>query len=185
MKHGIPQTAFEVVKKDGIIGVMDALEFHLAIPETAIVGVLVDADKDAGKRWSEIKAILEDAKYVDVPDKPTSAGTVIRQPGKPDVGCWIMPDNQLPGALEDFVRVLVPQADDLWSLSETAVDGITVERRRFTTNDRLKAVVHTWLAWQKEPGTPIGMAVQRKYLDAKAGPAMVLVAWLRDLFQVN
>lgn len=144
------------------------------------IGLLVDA----GKRWCDIRDILASSGYVDLPIAPLPEGTVIRQEGKPDVGCWIMPDNCVPGALEDFVRVLVPDADDLWALAESTVNGIPAAGRRFKAQDQLKAVVQAWLAWQKEPGTPIGMAVQRKYLDASAGPAQLLVAWLRNLFGV-
>jgi hypothetical protein len=46
-----------------------------------------------------------------VPDDPAAEGTIIDPPDDkllPRVGVWIMPDNQMKGILEDFLRFLVP-----------------------------------------------------------------------------
>ncbi|MFH1466552.1 MAG: DUF3226 domain-containing protein [Pseudomonadota bacterium] len=45
-----------------------------------------------------------------------------------------------------------------------------------------KAVLHTWLAWQEEPGTPMGLALTRRYLDPCHPRAVAFAAWLRRLF---
>ena len=46
----------------------------------------------------------------------------------------------------------------------------------------MKAHVHTWLAWQKEPGKPMGQAITKRYLDANAPHAQQLIVWIRKLF---
>jgi hypothetical protein len=94
-----------------------------------------------------------------------------------------MPDNSLPGMLEDFVRMLIPQGDELAS----EADGVlsTIEDKglqRYAPQDRSKAFIHTWLAWQEEPGRPMGAAITRKYLIPDSSQADVFAAWLRRLF---
>ena len=48
--------------------------------------------------------------------------------------------------------------------------------------DEPKAVIHTWLAWQKEPGRPFGTAITARFLDPNVPEVDVLVAWLKRLF---
>ena len=55
------------------------------------------------------------------------------------------------------------------------------EDRRFVEIHRAKAVIHTWLAWQSEPGVRMGAAVTRKYLEPQAPTALAFVAWLNQL----
>ena len=64
----------------------------------------------------------------------------------------------------------------------SCVDGIPPEQRRFRDTYRSKALIHTWLAWQEEPGTPLGLAVTKRYLDADHALARQFVQWLRRLF---
>ena len=42
--------------------------------------------------------------------------------------------------------------------------------------------MHTWLAWQENPGRPYGTAITARFLDAEAPQADVLVAWINYLF---
>jgi hypothetical protein len=93
-----------------------------------------------------------------------------------------MPDNTLPGMLEDFARFLVPPGDNLWPRACDCIDNIPVDQRRFPAQHLIKAQMHTWLAWQQQPGLPLGLAVTTRYLDANAIHAQQLVAWIRRLF---
>ncbi|SEA57218.1 hypothetical protein SAMN05216455_10910 [Segatella bryantii] len=45
-----------------------------------------------------------------------------------------------------------------------------------------KARVHTYLAWQDEPGLPLGIAVTKKIFNPESSNAKVLVDWLKRLF---
>lgn len=47
-----------------------------------------------------------------------------------------------------------------------------------------KAMIHTWLAWQREPGRPMGLAITKRFLDPEAPSAMEFVAWVRRLFDL-
>jgi hypothetical protein len=93
-----------------------------------------------------------------------------------------MPDNQLTGSLEHFAQLLLPDDDRLWVRAVSAVDQIPVEERLFPDGDTLKAQLHTWLAWQREPGRPVGQAINNRYLNADAPQAHRLITWIRRLF---
>ncbi|MDQ2808925.1 MAG: hypothetical protein M3Z04_18780 [Chloroflexota bacterium] len=46
-----------------------------------------------------------------------------------------------------------------------------------------KAYIHTWPAWQEEPGKPMSVAIHpNHYLDAQAPAAQTFVDWLGRLF---
>jgi hypothetical protein len=48
-----------------------------------------------------------------------------------------------------------------------------------------EACIHTWLAWQKEPGKPMGVAITARYLDATTSHAQQLISWIRRLFDLE
>ena len=119
-------------------------------------------------------------------ETPTPGGTIIQQSGKPTVGIWIMPDNKIAGMLEDFVGLLRPKDDLLWPLAADAVRKVKALEEQYRFRDALesKARIHTWLAWQKEPGKPMGQAITARYLDAEAPHARELITWIRRLFEL-
>jgi hypothetical protein len=57
--------------------------------------------------------------------------------------------------------------------------------RRFPQTQEMKANIHTWLAWQEEPGKPMGQAITKRYLDAAAPHAQQLMDWLCKLFDIE
>ncbi len=100
----------------------------------------------------------------------------------PRVGVWVMPDNQTEGILEDFLRFLVPENSALFGHVESSVAEIPEGEVRFRPPDTPKAIIHTWLAWQREPGKPLGAAITARYLDPNVAKVDLLVAWLNRLF---
>ena len=54
--------------------------------------------------------------------------------------------------------------------------------RDFGEIDREKALVHTWLAWQANPGRPYGTAVAAGFLDHNVPEVDAFVSWLNRLF---
>ena len=48
-----------------------------------------------------------------------------------------------------------------------------------------KAEIHTWLAWQEEPGTPMGQAITKQYLDTNKELAKKFIGWLDNLFGLS
>ena len=100
------------------------------------------------------------------------------------VGVWIIPNNVLTGALEAFLRLLVPDTDQNWSYAETCVAGIP-QKPKTSQNWINKATLHTWLAWQVYPGKEPEQAFIRHYLDPKAETAQALMDWLERLFELK
>ena len=101
------------------------------------------------------------------------------------VGVWLMPDNKVPGIVENFVSFLIPDADaPLWQRAKDCVDGIPEEQRHFSTLALPKAQIHTWLAWQEDPGQQFGIAMTAS-LDANASHAVNLVDWVKRVFDLS
>jgi hypothetical protein len=181
--HGIDnKRLFAVKDKDGLDSLLDDLRLRLRTG-VAVVGVLVDADADPGARWQRLASVVRPLGYR-LPDAPTDAGTLLASPGpaRPRLGIWMMPDNQVEGMLEDFLLRLVHEHDPLVIRARDVVAGIPVAERRFGPTYGSKAIVHTWLAWQEEPGTALGQAITKRYLDPARAPAPAFRAWLLELF---
>jgi hypothetical protein len=178
--HQFPEI-FDVIDSKGIDPLLESIPTRLKESGREILGILVDADTDLQARWQSLRDILQTEGYTP-PVKPSANGTILHHEEKPRVGIWIMPDNQLPGMLEDFAARLVTPGDALWARAESAVDSIPADERRFPTVRTAKAKLHTFLAWQEEPGKPIGLAMTTKYLNPDAPQAAEFVQWLRALF---
>lgn len=154
----------------------EVLPIMLKSSERAIA-VVVDADLDLLSRWQAITHRLADAGYT-VPSTPDAGGLILTD-RRPAVGLWIMPDNSLPGAIEDFAVQLIPSGDELWPRAVDAVADIPQADRRFATGATRKAEIHTYLAWQEEPGTPLGLAVTKTYFKTDAELCRTFINWLK------
>lgn len=76
----------------------------------------------------------------------------------------------------------MPTGDDLWDKAKLNVDEIV--NPRFPEEHTAKAYVYTWLAWQKEPGKPLGLAIAFRYFDANSAQGQKLMAFLKRLFEL-
>lgn len=162
-------------------GVEPLLDEHLPVEikgSYTSLGIVVDADLDVRSRWQSIRDRLAQLGY-DMPGEPQPNGLIVTT-RRPAVGVWVMPDNVLPGILEDFVRQLVPPDDNLWPLVESSVAAIP-EPRRFPPVAVRKAEIHTYLAWQEQPGTKMGSAITNRYLQANTQLALTFVEWIKRL----
>jgi hypothetical protein len=188
-RHAIPnRTLFEVECMDeygtsGIDALVDGLRVRPKSGEYAVLAAIFDADTEPQARWQRVRAALQSAGYDDAPGAPAVDGIILPARGSlPRVGLWMMPDNSSPGMLEDFLQSLVAAGDALLPRARQAVDAIPTGERRFKPSYETKAVVHTWLAWQEEPGTPLGLALTRQYLDAEQSAAIRFRDWLLAVF---
>jgi hypothetical protein len=179
--HRLPK-AFTVEEHGGVDPLLEALPLELRSPSVERLGIAIDANGDVSARWDAIRHILSEVGYTAVPPVLPEVGIILpAAPRRPVFGAWLMPDNSSPGAIEDFVATLIPQDDVLWPRAVKAVDSIPAEERRFPEARRAKAVIHTWLSWQKDPGSPMGQGIGKGDLDAHAPAAERFVAWLRRL----
>ncbi len=181
MKHHKAPKCFEIRNKEGIDQLLQTLPVERKASDLEALGVVVDADSDIDARWQSVRNILIDDGY-NVPEAPDPEGTIVCQPNEPVVGVWLMPNNRLPGMLEDFVAFLVPPDNALWRQAQDAVGKLPATAERFPEAHRSKACVHTWLAWQREPGSPMGQAITKRYLDAEVDDVHCLLRWLDSLF---
>lgn len=155
--YSIPE-AFSVQDQGGWENIREILGPTLLANNEIALGLIVDADADAKGRWSTMRSIMTTYGYDSVPEEPHPGRTIIQQEDRTTVGVWIMPDDVLSGMLEDFARSLMPPQDRLYSRAIETVNSIPEEERLFKLSYLTKAVMHTWLAWQKEPGLPMGRA---------------------------
>lgn len=178
-RHGVILTREEIHECDGVDNLLnESLPVFLKGSYSSI-GIVVDADLDVQSRWQSIRGRLEQSGY-DTPATPPPGGLIVAD-RQPAVGVWVMPDNVLPGILEDFVKQLVPPDDDLWPLVERSVAAIPATSRRFHTAAERKAEIHTYLAWQENPGTRMGSAITNQYFEANAALALTFVEWFTRL----
>lgn len=164
---------------------LEGIGARLKESDITTLGIILDADTDLQARWQAVVDRLNQAGYADTPDAPSPSGTVIPAPANsllPRVGIWLMPDNRLPGILEDFLRFLVPAGDPLFAHVEQSLDSIPPGVCRFSEPKKPKARIHTWLAWQEEPGKPLGQAISARYLDPNLPAGDVFAAWLQRTF---
>ena len=156
------------------------------VPETRVedrkaLGILIDANDHLTSRWDALSNRLL-GEGIRTPASPDPDGTIIDTLGKPRIGLWLMPDNQSPGELEDFIRPMIPTTDPVWPLSTQYVDGIPVSDRPFKDGKILKAKIHAWLAVREEPA-PMGRAITTRDLEVEGELCKKLVAWLGRLFR--
>jgi hypothetical protein len=167
---------------DGIDSLLESLP--LALKSLVRVGVVIDADLNPTNRWAQIEAILK-ASGIVPPPRPDHDGLVMPVAGLGKLelfGIWIMPNNQTPGALEDFLQRLVPAGDRCWQLADTSTKQARGLGAPLKEKDHPKGAIHTWLAWQDPPGKPFGTALSAHILNHDSSEALQFVAWFNRLF---
>jgi hypothetical protein len=182
LKHHGFTPKFTIQDEGGIETLLDRLPIRLQFERWQRLGIVVDADLDIAARWDKLKRIFMGVGYAGLPENPDPSGTVVLHANLPRVGMWLMPDNVLPGMLEDYVALLVPQDDNLWGRARHCLDDVPLAERRFSERHHSKALIHTWLAWQDDPGTPLGQAITKKYLDPASPHVTKFLAWLTRVF---
>jgi len=185
----IPKKNARQTEIGGIDNVLKAARLNLIAGSGAVerIGIVVDADEDLNARWQSVSSILERAGYKNLPASPDKNGTIFTQEYLPTFGVWIMPDNQIEkGYLETFLTHLVPENDKCWEHAKNSVTAL--EEKPFVkekVDHTTKAEIHTFLAWQEEPGKPFGQSITAKYLQADNPQCAKFVDWLKRLFVEN
>ncbi|MBD1939841.1 DUF3226 domain-containing protein [Microcoleus sp. FACHB-68] len=172
---------------NGVEALLKNLQESLKQEHIRILGIVVDADQDLAARWQAVGDRLKKAGYKNIPRTPPAEGWVCPSPDPflPRVGVWLMPDNQLPGMLEDFIAHLIPADDVLRPKAEAIMQEIEQAKiNRYKSVHHPKALIHTWLAWQKKPGMPMGQAITARVLNYDKEIALTFVEWLKRLFEM-
>lgn len=182
--HGKPASGTQHATQ-GKEALLQSLPQHLKASDISSLGIILDADESLNNSWQSVRHTLIRSGYADVPKQPFPDGTVLPAPTEPTsllprVGIWIMPNNQISGTLEDFLSFLIPDGDALLPHAQDIISNLP--EKRFTDAHRPKALMHTWLAWQKEPGKPYGQAITTRYLDTSLPVAKTFADWLKRTF---
>lgn len=192
LKHGLAKPAIKMpVRGGGITQLIESVPDRVNEPQLSALGIVVDADTNIAARWQALgdrlqdKEKLQELVYTSFPSSPVIGGWVSSEFHSPKVGIGLMPDNIRPGMLEDFARDMIPAADQLLTKVDSILQEIEAEElHRYTKAERPKAFIHTWLAWQREPGRPLGQVIAHNALHHNTPLADTFVTWLRRLFDL-
>jgi len=159
---------FKVIDCKGIDNLYGQIEGRIASPNTETLGIIIDADTNLAARWQQLKAKLEQD-ISGLPDDFPPNGLIHQEENNTKIGVWIMPDNNLNGMLEDFISFLVPEDDDLFAEVQKHIQHIeNQDLHHYKPIHQSKALIHAWLALQEDPGTPMGLAITKRYLSTDA-----------------
>jgi len=149
------------------------------------VGIVADADSHPVRRWESLRHAVVEMDTVDLPEAPPEEGWV-GQVELPDrtvaLGLWMMPNNRDEGAVEDFLLRLIPDEDSLLPIAASCLDEVLDEVPEEKRPEESKALVRTWLAWQEQPGRPLGPAVTEGNFDLDQELAGRFIEWVQRLF---
>ena len=173
----------EVAK--GIDGVLDRKTIPTLLLSSGVktVGVIVDADVSPEGRWQRLQQLCRD-QIVNIPEACPHDGLVVENQDGQRLGLWIMPDNISMGKLESLLLSTIPQEQSaLRDHADRSLITASESGAKFKSNDRDKALIHTWLAWQDPPGAALGNALLKNILDRNSASAATFVSWFCRLFQ--
>ena len=177
-----PMPPFHIENKLNVDTLLDSIKQEVRVPGRKAVGILVDANDDLNARWSAVANRLREGN-IDVPRTPEPTGTLIEGTSRiPRVGIWLMPDNTSPGELENFVSEMIPNDDPVWPRSQSYIDAIPEDDRKFIEKKVPRAKVHAWLATREEP-RKMGVAIRAQDLRVDGPLSTRFANWLRQLFE--
>ncbi|MDX2200214.1 MAG: DUF3226 domain-containing protein [Phycisphaerae bacterium] len=187
--------------------VIDAIAVAIKASGTSPVGFILDTDAfgDGRRltrvdRWKSIRSRLEAGGVVlptpaePVNDELPESGFIgLSAKYERAVGVWLMPDNRADyGRIEDLLVTLVPEADELFDLAKRSTsEAISICKNRpkamaiIQPKDETKGQLHSWLAWQAEPGLSYGHALRRKYFEHDSIVARAFIDWFRRLYEAH
>jgi hypothetical protein len=149
------------------------------------LGIMLDADLNAEGRYQSFRNVCI-GDFPDMPKQLPREGLIHTKKDGKRIGLWVMPDNNSKGAIEVFLKYLIPGlTTPVWehavkSVAEARVKGSTCKECHLD-----KANLFTWLAWQDEPGQNPGKALTRKILDPHSDTAKPFVRWFMELYQLE
>lgn len=180
--HDVPET-FGIYSCGSDERVLKRLNALISQPDPPIVvGIVLDADElGVESRWASIRGKLRHYPY-HFPERVVRGGTIVESVNhQPKLGFWFMPDNSRSGMLEDFcVELTEPKARAF--AGQCVADAQTQGLTSFRVAHHTKAVIHTYLAWQDEPGRPLGQAITAQALRPDSELARQFSRWLKALF---
>ena len=178
---------FDIINSHSIEKLLDNLKLRLTTPQiNERIGIVVDADVDISARWDAIKNRLDSSGMYNCKNLQLPHDGLIlsaNDPEYPTIGVWVMPHNNLPGMLEDFVVTLAEKDDPLMLKADEVLDQLEKENiQKYKSVHRAKAKIHSYLAWQDEPGKPMGTSITAHVLNPNSPSSQSFLGWMKKLF---
>lgn len=186
VRRGVDPLAIPAFKESGSKKeVLRAIPVAVRASTGGSVGFVLDANDDPQATWESVASRLRGVGVEPPTGIPAGGFAGESKNYGTRVGVWLMPDNRRTGALEAFLQDLIDEGDTLLPLAEDATRRAKELGARFGSTAALKAVLHTWLAWQKEPGRPYGVAIKARYFGAESAAADEFLTWFEQVFGVG
>ncbi len=178
LRRGTVQIRFVVAGSFGQIPT--AIRDNYRPDDMGGLGIVADMDSanDDG-RYSDLRRILRDASFGDIPEQMPADGLVVGDTPSGCLGVWLMPNNVSDGMTESFAAEMIAADCRIWAHAQSVVAGIpngawAFDRKRHSD----KAIFHTWMAWQADPGGSMGDGVIRRYLGVEGELAGRFCGWV-------
>jgi len=179
---------FEIIPALTLEKLLNIIPEAVAAATDRPVGFVLDIDIPLRDRWAAVRERLRAADVLAPDVCPPDGFSGRRDDYGPEsgVGVWLMPDCSTDhGTLEDLLKSLIPSGDTLWPFAQECTDDAKSKGAVFTDVHRRKASIHCWLAWQKEPGRPFGIAINAKFFGSDSPQAIAFLKWLKNLFRIE
>ena len=188
-QYAMEQTQFWIERTGGVQQLLNNVPNDLQNSKfigrspTPALGYVVDADDDHQTIWEKLKTRCRDVSIPEqyrvwLPDEPNPDGTIVMRPRpRLKVGVWVMPDNEHPGELEDFLVSMVPCNETDWHLARKYVHN---SERKFGKKVT-RAEVLSWIATRMYPGR-FDEAIKNGDLRTDGELCQTFIAWLSRLF---
>ena len=179
--------SFNIVDRDGISNLIEAIPAEIKEPDRQVLGIVVDANNHLDEYWEKITHKIKEGikdlgvEQIQVPDRPTPTGTII-DCKEISIGVWLMPNNKSSGELENFIIEMLPKGDLIWPFAKRYIENIPKENRKFNNSKIEKAQFFAWLATRKKPGR-MGAAIGADDLTLNNKLGKNFLKWLSDLFR--
>lgn len=168
--------------------------------KVAHVGAIADADHHSGggfdERWKALTAPLTkeqmDEQFKDIdphighynipqaPPRLPATGSIFKhnQNILPPFGLYLLPTHQTNGMLENLLWENLIDEHGLKPQVEKAVKAI--ENPLFSDIHEIKALLYTWVAWQRSPGHTLDRVIP--FINKDSAQFKGLINWFEEVF---
>ncbi|MCY4448250.1 MAG: hypothetical protein OXE02_05345 [Chloroflexi bacterium] len=188
---------FWILDKKGFNNLLADINNQIRKSQRQKIGIVFDADCKRNSdgqmnRWVDIRDKIRELNGIVIRKNIARKGTIIK--GRPDgighfprIGIWMMPDNQSPGELEEFIDSMIPTDNPARRLAKSYISCILKEvseandKGRLAERKTLRAEIHAWLATRKRP-RHLGAAIAAEYLNTNVKTSTEFIGWVKRLF---
>ena len=174
---------------DNVIGSLPLVLRQTRDGSISKVGIVVDADYTVNgsgpeNRYNQVTKELKKYSYKIPEYSPKIDGFIFSgEEGMPNIGLWIMPNNEHEGMLENLILSSITNADQkkLLCHAKNSVQAIPVILFNTAIHSQ-KVLTNTLLSWQKDPGCGFSYLVRESLIDINCEEINNLRSWLSRVF---